>query len=110
MLIMKRVLLSIVIAVFTVGGLCAQENSAEGLRWSDVTGNNFWSNWEINVGGGVNATAWHGIGNKQKSTGDVGWQVEGSLTKWFNPLEQLDYPTRRCGAQPIELDWRLSRG
>ena len=83
---MKRVLLSIVIAVFTVGGLCAQENSAEGLRWSDVTGNNFWSNWEINVGGGVNATAWHGIGNKQKSTGDVGWQVEGSLTKWFNPI------------------------
>lgn len=83
---MKRVLLSIAIAVFSVGGLCAQENSAEGLRWRDVTDNSFWSNWEINVGGGVNATAWHGIGNKQKSTGDVGWQVEGSATKWFNPI------------------------
>ena len=83
---MKRVLLSIAIAVFAIGGVFAQENPAEGLRWRDITNNSFWSNWEINVGGGVNATAWHGIGNKQKSTGDIGWQVEGSVTKWFNPI------------------------
>lgn len=85
-LIMKKFLLSIAILAISAGSLFAQENTAEKLRWKGILNNGFWSNWEIHVGGGINATAWNGIGADQKSTGDLGWQVEGGLTKWFNPI------------------------
>ena len=83
---MKKFLLSIAIVAISAGSVFAQENSAEKLRWKGIMNNGFWSNWEINVGGGINATAWNGIGGDQKATGDLGWQVEGGLTKWFNPI------------------------
>ena len=85
---MKKFLLSIAIVAFSMGSVFAQENSAEKLRWKGIMNNGFWSNWEIGVAGGVNATAWNkwgGIDN-QKSVGDLGWQIEGNLTKWFNPI------------------------
>ena len=83
---MKKFLLSIAIVAISAGSVFAQENSAEKLRWKGIMNNGFWSNWEINVGGGINATAWNELGGDQDGVGDLGWQVEGGLTKWFNPI------------------------
>ena len=85
---MKKFLLSIAIVAISAGSVFAQENSAEKLRWKGIMNNGFWSNWEIGVAGGVNATAWNEFGgvDNQKQIGDLGWQVEGGLTKWFNPI------------------------
>ena len=82
---MKKILLSIALVAFSVANVAAQETSAEKLRWKGIMNNGFWSNWEISVAGGVNATAWDGVATNQV-TGDLGWQVEGGLTKWFNPI------------------------
>ena len=85
---MKKLLLSIAIVAISAGSVFAQENSAEKLRWKGIMNNSFWSNWEIGVAGGINATAWNELGgvDNQKQIGDLGWQVEGNLTKWFNPI------------------------
>ncbi len=82
---MKKILLSIALVAISVSSVFAQENSAEKLRWKGIMNNGFWSNWEISVGGGVNYT-WNGIGNDQDGVGDLGWMVEGSVSKWFNPI------------------------
>ena len=82
---MKKFLLSIALVAFSVANVAAQETSAEKLRWKGIMNNGFWSNWELSVAGGVNATAWDGVATNQ-ATGDLGWQVEGGLTKWFNPI------------------------
>ena len=85
---MKKFLLSIAIVAFSMGSVFAQENSAEKLRWKGIMNNSFWSNWEIGIAGGINATAWNEYGgvDNQKPVGDLGWQIEGNLTKWFNPI------------------------
>ena len=83
---MKKILLSIALVAFSVANVAAQETSAEGLRWKGIMNNGFWSNWEISVAGGINATAWNELGADQDATGDLGWQIEGGLTKWFNPI------------------------
>lgn len=83
---MKKVLLSIALVAISASSVFAQENSAEKLRWKGIMNNGFWSNWEISVGGGANYTAWNGIGSDQDATGDMGWLVEGSVSKWFNPI------------------------
>ncbi|MBR4995600.1 MAG: OmpA family protein [Alistipes sp.] len=85
---MKKFLLSIAIVAISAGSVFAQENSAEKLRWKGIMNNGFWANWEIGVAGGVNATAWNKYGgvDNQTEIGDKGWQVEGNLTKWFNPI------------------------
>ena len=83
---MKKLLLSIALVAFSVANVAAQETSADKLRWKGIMNNGFWSNWELSVAGGVNATAWDGIGTDQDATGDLGWQIEGGLTKWFNPI------------------------
>ena len=84
---MKKFLLSIAIVAISAGSVFAQDN-AEKLRWKGIMNNGFWSNWEIGIAGGVNATAWNELGgvDNQKAIGDLGWQVEGGLTKWFNPI------------------------
>ena len=82
---MKKFLLSFAFLAFSAVGVNAQE-SAEYLRWRGITNNSFGSNWELTLGGGVNAVAWNKWGNHQKSTGDIGWQVELGATKWFNPI------------------------
>ena len=81
---MKKFLLSIAIVAISAGSVFAQDN-AEKLRWKGIMNNGFWSNWELSVAGGVNATAWYDVATNQE-TGDLGWQVEGGLTKWFNPI------------------------
>ena len=68
---MKKFLLSIAMVAISLGAI-AQENSAEKLRWKGIMNNGFWSNWELSLGGGVNYTAWDGIGFDQP-TGDLGW-------------------------------------
>ena len=85
---MKKFLLSIAIVAFSMGSVFAQENSAEKLRWKGIMNNSFWSNWEIGIAGGINGTAWNELGgvDNQKKVGDLGWQIEGNLTKWFNPI------------------------
>lgn len=85
---MKKILLSIAILAISASSVFAQETSADKLRWKGIMNNGFWSNWEISVGGGANYTAWNDLGFKdQGSFGDnVGWQIEGSVTKWFNPI------------------------
>ena len=85
---MKKFLLTIAIVAISAGSVFAQENSAEKLRWKGIMNNGFWSNWEIGLAGGINATAWNELGgvDNQKSIGDLGWQIEGNLTKWFNPI------------------------
>ena len=85
---MKKFLLSIAIVAFSMGSVFAQENSAEKLRWKGIMNNSFWSNWEIGIAGGINGTAWNELGgvDNQKPVGDLGWQIEGNLTKWFNPI------------------------
>ena len=83
---MRKFLLSIAIAVISVGSVIAQENSAEKLRWKGVMNNGFWSNWELSLGGGVNYTAWDSFSLDQKNVNDLGWQGEIALTKWFNPI------------------------
>ena len=85
---MKKFLLSIAIVAFSMGSVFAQENSAEKLRWKGVMNNGFWANWEIGIAGGVNATAWNYFGgvDNQKAVGDLGWQIEGNISKWFNPI------------------------
>lgn len=85
---MKRILLSIAVTMLSIGSMFAQDNTAEGLRWKDVAGNRFWSNWELSVGGGVSYTAWDKWGfSNQGSFGDnIGWTAEVSATKWFNPI------------------------
>ena len=84
---MKKFLLSIAIVAISAGSVFAQDN-AEKLRWKGIMNNGFWSNWELSVAGGVNATAWNELGgvDNQSAIGDLGWQVEGGLTKWFNPI------------------------
>ena len=84
-LVMKRVLLSFAISALCASSVFAQD-SADKYRWKGITNNSFGSNWEIAVAGGANATAWNKLLGKQKSTGDVGWQVELGVTKWFNPI------------------------
>lgn len=83
---MKKILLSIALVAISAGSVFAQQTSADKLRWKGIMNNGFWSNWEISVGGGVNYTAWNGIGSDQDATGDLGWMVEGSVSKWFNPI------------------------
>ena len=85
---MKKFLLSIALVAISMGSVFAQENSAEKLRWKGIMNNGFWSNWEIGIAGGINATAWNELGgvDNQSSIGDLGWQIEGNLTKWFNPI------------------------
>ena len=84
---MKKILLTIAIAAISASSAFAQENPAQGLRWKGLMNNGFWSNWEISVGAGANYTAWDGLGlTDQEAIGDLGWMVEGGLTKWFNPI------------------------
>ena len=81
---MKKLLLSIAMVAISLGAI-AQENSAEKLRWKGIMNNGFWSNWELSLGAGVNYTAYNKVGTEQ-NTGDLGWQIEGTVTKWFNPI------------------------
>lgn len=85
---MKRILLSIAVTMLSIGSMFAQDNTAEGLRWKDVAGNRFWSNWEISVGGGISYTAWDkwGFSNQGDFGDNIGWTAELTATKWFNPI------------------------
>ena len=83
---MKKFLLSIAIVAFSASSIFAQENSAEKLRWKGIMNNSFWSNWEIGIAGGINGTSWEDLKTGESKTGDMGWQAELSVTKWYNPI------------------------
>jgi outer membrane protein OmpA-like peptidoglycan-associated protein len=83
---MKKFLLSIAIVAFSASSVFAQENSAEKLRWKGIMNNSFWSNWEIGIAGGINGTSWEDLKTGEAKKGDMGWQAELSVTKWYNPI------------------------
>lgn len=83
---MKKILLVCALGLFALSA-SAQE-VAKKPSFKGFVNNGFWDNWELSVGGGMNYVAYDGLGLKgQNSSGDcVGWALEGSATKWFNPV------------------------
>ena len=82
---MKKTLLLCVLGLFAMT-VNAQE-VAQKPSFKGFVNNGFWDNWEVSVGGGVNYMAWDGLGFDQDNKGDLtGWVVEGTATKWFNPV------------------------
>ncbi|MBR1995042.1 MAG: OmpA family protein [Alistipes sp.] len=83
---MKKILLVCALGLFALGA-SAQE-VAKKPSFKGFVNNGFWDNWEITVGGGMNYVGYNGVGfSGQNNSGDcVGWALEGSATKWFNPV------------------------
>ena len=83
---MKKILLICALGLMAFS-LSAQE-VAKKPSFKGFVNNGFWDNWEVSLGGGMNYVGWNDLGfRKQDNTGDnVGWVLEGSVTKWFNPV------------------------
>ncbi len=86
---MKKILLICALGLFAMTAV-AQETKevAKKPSFKGFVNNGFWDNWEVAVGGGINYIGWNDLGfRKQTNTGDnVGWALEASATKWFNPV------------------------
>lgn len=82
--LMKKFILSLIVAVATISGAGAQEYSP--MRWEGVYTNRFWDNWEIAVAGG---TSFMQITQKGKEPGKFidrnSWNANFALSKWFVP-------------------------
>lgn len=84
-MLMKKLLLVCVLGLFAMSA--GAQEVAKKPSFKGFVNNGFWDNWEISVGGGMNYVAYDGFGFDQKNSGDfVGWAIEGSATKWFNPV------------------------
>lgn len=84
---MKKILLTTVLALFAVSAVMAEDMPKKPSFKGFVT-NGFWDNWEISLGAGV-ATAFSS-GDNYGTAGDrIGWELNGALTKWFNPVVGL---------------------
>lgn len=83
---MKKILLVCLLGVFALSA--GAQEVAKKPSFKGFVNNGFWDNWEISVGGGMNYVGYNGLGfSDQDNTGDcVGWAIEGSATKWFNPV------------------------
>ena len=86
---MKKFLLIFALGLFAMTAV-AQETKevAKKPSFKGFVNNGFWDNWEVSVGGGMNYVGWNKLGfRNQTNTGDnVGWTLEASATKWFNPV------------------------
>ena len=86
---MKKFLLIFALGLFAMTAV-AQETKevAKKPSFKGFVNNGFWDNWEVSVGGGMNYVGWNKLGfRNQTNTGDnVGWALEASATKWFNPV------------------------
>ena len=82
---MKKFFKVLMVALFAIGTAMAQEN--EKLYFNNVLNNRFGDNWEITLGGGMNYSAYDGVGFDQgKFFDNTGWNIELTTTKWFNPV------------------------
>lgn len=82
---MKKTLLLCVLGLFAMTAN-AQE-VAQKPSFKGFVNNGFWDNWEVSLGVGANYLAYDGLGFSQDNKGDhMGWVVEGTATKWFNPV------------------------
>lgn len=82
---MKKTLLLCVLGLFAMT-VNAQE-VAQKPSFKGFVNNGFWDNWEVSLGVGANYLAYDGLGFSQDNKGDhMGWVVEGTATKWFNPV------------------------
>lgn len=82
---MKKTLLLCVLGLFAMTAN-AQE-VAQKPSFKGFVNNGFWDNWEVSLGVGANYLAYDGLGFSQDNKGDhMGWAVEGTATKWFNPV------------------------
>ncbi len=82
---MKKLFFTAVLALFAASTVMAEE-VAKKPSFKGFETNGFWDNWEISLGAGANYTAWNGVGFDQEAVGDLGWLVEGSVSKWFTPV------------------------
>lgn len=73
---MKKIFLTLALVAF-VGAVSADE-PAKRPSFKGFQTNGFWDNWEISIGGGINGAKG---GDKQ-----LGYDLNGSLTKWFHPV------------------------
>ena len=84
---MKKILLSLCVAVLACAAVSAQETATEKPRWKGVETNKFWHNWEISVGGGIAHLDLNTRGGEPGKVGaNTGWNINGALTKWFHPI------------------------
>ncbi len=80
---MKKILLTTVLVLASIGGAYAQEFSENTDKYKVET-NRFWNNWFISAGGGVQM--YFGDADAKASFGDrVAPAVDISLGKWFTP-------------------------
>ena len=89
---MKKVLLSVLVAVFALASTdaMAQETKSEKLRWKGHETNKFWDNWEISAGFG---SSYLDVNTKVSENNDPGkffdrnsWNANFGVTKWFAPI------------------------
>ena len=83
---MKKILLICALGMFALSA--GAQEVAKKPSFKGINNNGFWDNWEISVGGGLNYVGWNGMGfsDQDKGSDNLGWAVEGTLTKWFNPV------------------------
>lgn len=74
---MKKVLLVMATALFVASAWAQQPDKYPSFK--GFVNNGFWDNWEISIGGGINAAR----GGADKK---IQYELNGSLTKWFNPV------------------------
>ena len=73
---MKKIFLVLATALFATSAWAQTPDKYPSFK-GFVT-NGFWDNWEISVGGGINGAK----GGDHK----LGWEINGSLTKWVHPV------------------------
>ncbi|MBQ3187621.1 MAG: OmpA family protein [Alistipes sp.] len=83
---MKKILLICALGLMAL--TAGAQEVAKKPSFKGFVNNGFWDNWEVSLGGGMNYVGWNDLGfRNQTNTGDnVGWVLEGSVTKWFNPV------------------------
>ena len=84
---MKKILLSLCVAVLACAAVSAQETATEKPRWKGVETNKFWHNWELSLGGGISHLDINTRGGELGKVGaNTGWNINGAATKWFHPI------------------------
>ncbi len=111
---MKKLFLMVLCAAFAVNTYAQESNEAPAKKPSNkgfVT-NGFWDNWEISAGFGA---TYEGIAlgkDYGKAAKTIGWELNGSLTKWFHPIwgvrGQLQGGVTRGFASPTATARRMT--
>lgn len=87
---MKRVLLSVITAIFLLTAADAEaQEGRDALRWWGYETNRFWDNWEIGVGGGASLLQVSNDADRRdpgKFLDRVGWNANVALKKWIVPI------------------------